>query len=178
MRQLPRRSFSDEQSRNTNCGDWRQSGPLGRFTKDRTEFTSPIIYGFDTPVPVPPNTFPLPVPTSDLDQQQLDLGWAHHNSGGGYKVPTLVGLYWSPPYLHDGGVAVGRNAASDLGLPGTVERNIAPDPANSLRAMLDRTLRAQVVISPTGFFKRLFGSSHFTSGYLRGFLAPALTHRV
>ena len=25
----------------------------------------------------------------------------------GYKVPSLIGVYWSAPYLHDGGVAVG-----------------------------------------------------------------------
>lgn len=113
--------------------------------KTELNFTSPIIYGFATSVPVPPNTRPLPVPTNALDQQQLDLAWAHHGSGGGYKTPTLVGLYWSAPYLHDGGVAVGKNAGTDLGLPGTVERNIAPDPANSLRALIDRNLRAQVV---------------------------------
>jgi hypothetical protein len=33
---------------------------------------------------------------------------AHRGSNGGYKVPSLVGLYWSEPYLHDGGVAVGK----------------------------------------------------------------------
>lgn len=60
-------------------------------------------------------------------------------------MPSLVGLYWSAPYLHDGGVAVGKSTASELGLPETVERNIMPDPANNLRALLDRDLRAQVV---------------------------------
>ncbi len=121
--------------------------PVRSVALQKTElnFSSPIIYGFDTSVPIPPNTRPLPVPTNDLDQQQLDLAWAHHGSGGGYKTPTLVGLYWSAPYLHDGGVAVGKNAGTDLGLPGTVERNIAPDPSNSLRALIDRGLRAQVV---------------------------------
>jgi hypothetical protein len=79
-----------------------------------------------------------------LDQQQINLAWAHHGSEGGYKVPSLVGLYWSAPYLHDGGIAAGRNIASELGLPGTVEKNILPDPVNSLRALLDRNLRARV----------------------------------
>lgn len=113
--------------------------------KTELNFTSPIIYGFDTPVPIPANARTLSVPTNDFDQQQIDLAWAHHDSGGGYKVPTLIGLYWSAPYLHDGGAAVGKNIDKDLGLPGTVERNILPDPANSLKALLDRDLRERVV---------------------------------
>jgi hypothetical protein len=38
-----------------------------------------------------------------------------------------------------------QNTASELGLVGTVEKNILPDPANSLKALLARDLRAQVV---------------------------------
>ena len=60
-------------------------------------------------------------------------------------MPSLAGLYWTAPYLHDGGVAVGKNIDIELGLPGTVQKNIAPDPANSLKALFDRDLRARVV---------------------------------
>jgi hypothetical protein len=113
--------------------------------KTESNFTAPVIYSFDTSVPLPARTQVLPVPTDMLDQQQIDLAWAHQNSGGGYKVPALVGLAWSAPYLHDGGVAVGKNAQMDLGLSGTVEQNKMPDPANSLGALVDRELRARVV---------------------------------
>jgi hypothetical protein len=113
--------------------------------KTGRNFASPVLYTFDTPVPLPQHPKLLPVPTSYLDQQQINLAWAHHRSEGGYKVPSLVGLYWSAPYLHDGGVAAGKNMTSELGLPGTAEKNTPPDPANSLRALLDRNLRARVV---------------------------------
>lgn len=56
-----------------------------------------------------------------------------------------MGLYWSAPYLHDGGVAVGRNVDMQIGLPGTLEKNIMPDPINSLMALVDRNLRSRVV---------------------------------
>jgi hypothetical protein len=105
----------------------------------------PVIYSFDTSVPLPAHPQLLSVPTGNLNPSQIDLAWAHHGSGGGYKVPSLVGLYWSAPYLHDGGIAVGKNLESDLGLPGTVEKNLMPDSANSLKALLDRDLRARVV---------------------------------
>lgn len=115
------------------------------LAKTELSFTTPVVYAFDTPVPLPPQPKLLEVPTGHLDARQVDLAWAHHGSGGGYKVPALVGLYWSAPYLHDGGVAVGRNASTDLGLPGTVEVNRMPDPFNSLKALVDRELRARVV---------------------------------
>lgn len=102
-------------------------------------------FAFNTPVPLPSRPRTLPVPTGYLDSKQIDLAWAHHGSTGGYKTPSLVGLYWSAPYLHDGGVSVGKNANTQLGLPGTVESNVAPDPGNSLRALIDRDLRARVI---------------------------------
>lgn len=113
--------------------------------KTELNFAPPVIYGFDTPVPVPRGARSLAVPVAALDQSQIDLGWAHNGSDGGYKVASLVGLYWSAPYLHDGGVSVGRNAEVELGLPGTVEKNVMPDPGNSLRAVVDRGLRGRVV---------------------------------
>ncbi|HEX8678791.1 MAG TPA: hypothetical protein VF683_02435, partial [Chthoniobacterales bacterium] len=48
-------------------------------------------------------------------------------------------------YLHDGGVAVGADLARDVGVANTSLKNITPDPRHSLRAMVDRTLRAAVV---------------------------------
>lgn len=123
------------------------ANPLRALALQKTEknFAPPVIFSFDTPVPLPSHPQLLPVPLTNLDPRQIDLAWAHNGSGGGYKVPALIGLYWSAPYLHDGGVAVGPNAKTDLGLPGTVEKNIMPDAANSLRGLLDRTLRSQVV---------------------------------
>ena len=64
---------------------------------------------------------------------------------GGYKVPSLIGLYWSAPYLHDGGVAVGANTKSQLGIEGTLNKSILPDPYNSIRALVDKNLRTQVI---------------------------------
>ena len=113
--------------------------------KTEMNLAEPVIFTFETPVPIPAHAQMLAVPTNTLDQRQVDLAWAHHGTEGGYKVPALVGLFWSAPYLHDGGVAVGKNAEADLGLPGTVQKNVAPDPANSLRALVDRELRARVV---------------------------------
>ncbi len=123
------------------------ANPVRAAALARTEknFAPPVIYAFDTGVPLPAYPQLLPVPTGNLDPGQIDLAWARHGSEGGYKVPALVGLYWSAPYLHDGGVAVGRNSQTQLGLPGTVQQNIMPDPANSLRALVDRGLRGQVV---------------------------------
>ena len=113
----------------------------------RTElnFTAPVIYTFDNPVPLPSHPKTISVPTDSLDPKQVDLAWAHNGSGGGYKVPSLVGLYWSAPYLHDGGVAVGKDQNKELGLPGTIDMSQIPDPFNSLKALVDRNLRARVV---------------------------------
>ena len=112
--------------------------------KTENNFAAPVIFTFETPVPLPAHPQTVAVPLGDLDPKQIDLAWAHHGTSGGYKVPSLVGLNWSAPYLHDGGVAVGKNADVDLGLPGTVERNVPPDPFNSLQALVDRDLRAHV----------------------------------
>lgn len=60
-------------------------------------------------------------------------------------MPSLIGVYWSAPYLHDGGVAVGPYAHTQCGMPGTLLRGIPPDPVNSLRALIDRALRQRVI---------------------------------
>lgn len=113
----------------------------------RTEngFGESLFYPPGTPVPIPEGTSPVPVRSMDLDEEQLKMGFAHGNSKGGYKVKGLIGLSWTAPYLHDGGVAVGPDPNKDLGIPGTLMKGVKPDPVNSLRALIDRDLRNRVV---------------------------------
>lgn len=103
------------------------------------------IYSPDTPVPVPKGAQILKVPTAHLDPEQIKLGFARGDSKGGYKTVSLNGLYWTAPYLHDGGVAAGADADKQLGLPGTLMQGIPADPYNSLRALVDRKLREKVI---------------------------------
>ncbi|MCQ6282908.1 electron transport protein [Bacillus sp. EB600] len=107
--------------------------------------TDPLIYSSDTPVPVPKNALVLKVPTRGLDPGQINLAFGIGNTIGGYKVPSLIGLYWSAPYLHDGGVAVGADTKNQLGIEGTLNKSILPDPYNSIRALVDKNLRTQVI---------------------------------
>ncbi|TMW71414.1 electron transport protein [Alteribacter natronophilus] len=104
----------------------------------------PWIYSPDTPVPIPENARKIRVPTDHLSEAQLDRTLAQGNPGA-YKVKGLIGLRWSAPYLHDGGVAVGPDEEVDLGLPGTWEKNIHPDAANSLKGLIDRDLRDKIM---------------------------------
>ncbi|WP_026675394.1 hypothetical protein [Alkalihalobacterium bogoriense] len=105
-----------------------------------------LTYSPDTPVPVPEDATILEVPTEHVDEEQKKFVFAKDkDEKGGYKVKGLIGLAWSPPYLHDGGVSVGPNPNTDLGLPGTVIKGINPDPYHSLRAVVDRNLREKVV---------------------------------
>lgn len=105
-------------------------------------------------VPLPPDPPVLSVPTDITPQRVTDLAYAISNPSGGYKVQNLIGLYLSAPYLHDGGVAASSEALKldadghytiahpdQLGLAGTLMRNIEPDPEASLRVLLDRNLR-------------------------------------
>jgi hypothetical protein len=99
----------------------------------------------------------LDVPTEGIAQTPTTLPNGLLPDGG-YKTLSLLGIALSPPYLHDGGVAVGKGAlevAADgsftvvnenqLGLPPTLSRGKLPDAASSLRALVDRALRAQVI---------------------------------
>lgn len=104
----------------------------------------PWFYPLDTPIPIPENTELVKIPTNHLEKDQVELTLAHGNNGG-YKVKGLVGLKFSPPYLHDGGVSVGNDKTSQLGLTGTLEKGIEPDAYNSLLALIDRDLRKKVV---------------------------------
>ncbi|GAE30476.1 electron transport protein [Halalkalibacter hemicellulosilyticus] len=101
-------------------------------------------YPLDTPIPIPEGTEMLKVPTDHLENDQVQLMLANGNEGG-YKVKGLVGLQFSAPYLHEGGIAVGSNKDSELGLSGTHEKGIEPDAYNSLLAMIDRNLRRKVI---------------------------------
>lgn len=103
-----------------------------------------IGYAFDQSVPLPRSARTLTVPTERFDREQVRLAYGWGDSPGGYKVPALVGLFWTAPYLHDGGVAVGPDADKQLGLPGTLLNHTLPDPGNSLRALVDRELRRRV----------------------------------
>jgi hypothetical protein len=64
------------------------------------QYVPPVLYAFDTPVPIPPEAPPVAVPTERLDPQQTQLAFAYGGTPGGYKVPSLIGVYWSAPYLH------------------------------------------------------------------------------
>ncbi|MEX2397645.1 MAG: hypothetical protein WD491_11490, partial [Balneolales bacterium] len=105
----------------------------------------PTAYPFDTNIPVPPGTRTIDIPMDIVDQDQIELAWAIAGTDGGYKVKGLLGLNWTAPYLHDGGVAVGADANTQLGLPGTLFRGIPADPGESLRALFDRNLRERVL---------------------------------
>jgi hypothetical protein len=111
----------------------------------------PVAFAFDQPVPLPAAPRTLPVPTDTLDPEQVKLAFGFGDSPGGYKTQGLMGLGWTAPYLHDGGVAVGPDAAVDVGVPGTLLRGVAPDPANSLRALVDRRLRETVRAANRGY---------------------------
>ncbi|MBT2756786.1 electron transport protein [Mesobacillus foraminis] len=115
--------------------------------KTEKVFGESVLYSPDTPVPIPSNPKVLKVPTDHLDPEQIKLAFAHGDSPGGYKVPSLIGLYWTAPYLHDGGVAVGPNG--ELGMSGTLLKGVLPDPRKSLKAMIDRGLRTKVVQTNT-----------------------------
>jgi Di-haem oxidoreductase, putative peroxidase len=119
----------------------------------------PKLYSFDTTVPVSANAKVIDVPTEGISLNSTTLPKGILPNGG-YKTTTLRGLYFSAPYLHDGGVAVREGSLkpswdgrfklvdpSGLGLTGTKSLGLPADPASSLRALLDRKLRQKVVRS-------------------------------
>ncbi|WP_251551432.1 electron transport protein [Neobacillus muris] len=115
------------------------------FKKTEKIFGESALYSPDTPIPLPKNPTILKVPTDKLDPEQIMLAFARGNSPGGYKVPSLIGLYWTAPYLHDGGVSVGPDLEKEIGVPGTLLSGKLPNPANSLKALVDGELRKKVV---------------------------------
>jgi hypothetical protein len=106
----------------------------------------PKTWSWDTPVPIPPDARMIEIPMDHLDWQDVLLAFGQDpQQKGGFKVKGLLGLWWTPPYLHDSSIAVGADPQTDLGIPGTLARGRDVDPVNSLRALLDRQLRARVI---------------------------------
>ena len=116
----------------------------------------PQMYALNTPVPVPSGAAVLNVPTKSIASSPTSLPEGLLPDGG-YKTTSLRGVYSSPPYLHDSGVAVRAGAIavdqdqititdpSGLGLTGTLSQGLPANAANSLRALVDRDLRRQVI---------------------------------
>jgi hypothetical protein len=136
----------------------------------------PQMYTLNTPVPPPPNAEILNIPTDGISVNPTTLPTGILPDGG-YKTTSLRGLYFSAPYLHDGGVAVraGTLAANPdgsyrvadptgLGLTGTLSRGIPADSASSLRALVDSQIRAQVIAAnkanPYLAYSNLDGTGH------------------
>jgi hypothetical protein len=136
---------------------------------------APKLYSLNTRVPVPANAEVLDLPTEGISASPTTLPNGLLPDGG-YKTMPLRGLYLSAPYLHDGGVAVRAEAiqvttsgitvvdSMGLGLTGTLSRGIPADSANSLRALIDRGLRTQVIAAnkanPSLVRSNLDGTGH------------------
>ncbi|MCF7618326.1 electron transport protein [Bacillus sonorensis] len=133
------------------------------FKKTEKLFGKSTIYAPNTNVPVKNNAKVLKVPTGHFDKEQIELAWAKNGSPGGYKVPSLIGLYWSAPYLHDGGAAVG-SSLTEAGIPETLAKGKPADPYHSLLALIDRDLRQRVIksnaASPDARAVRVTGKGH------------------
>jgi hypothetical protein len=120
-------------------------------------FTTPQTYPGSVSVPLPANPPILDVPTDITPKADQQRAFALNDKSGGYKVPSLIGLAVTAPYLHDGGVAASSEAlrldedgfqvadAHQLGMAGTLVQNILPDPTASLRTLLDRRLRERAI---------------------------------
>lgn len=121
-------------------------------------FTEPKTYPSSVSVPLPSNPPELSVPTDVTPEKDQQLAFAINNPAGGYKVQSLIGLAVTAPYLHDGGVAAGRDAIKlneqggltianpeQLGMAGTLMQGILPDSAASLRVLVDRRLREKAI---------------------------------
>ena len=117
----------------------------------------PKLYTLNNPVPVPAGAEVLDVPTEGISDSPTTLPKGFLPDGG-YKTLSLRGVYLSAPYLHDGGVAVRADSLkiqpngsftvvdpSGLGLAGTLSVGKPGDSKSSLRALLDRELRRQVI---------------------------------
>jgi len=118
----------------------------GKALKGHTKFfAEPSKYVDHTPVPLPDHPKTEPIKLTKEEREQLNIAWAMGNSNGGYKTISLYNLFWSAPYLHDGGVAVGPNM--EMGVSNTLMKGKKADPYNSLKALLDPKLRGKVIES-------------------------------
>jgi hypothetical protein len=127
---------------------------LADFTR---VFEPPSTYPPSYIVPVPDDAQVLEIPMDEVQVANLELAYTVSDPEGGYKVQNLIGLLYTAPYMHDGGVAAGPGAfremdgryrvadTAELGLPGTLLRGLLADPSASLRALVDRELRESVV---------------------------------
>jgi hypothetical protein len=120
-------------------------------------FGPPRAYPADTPVPLPPEIQSLPVPEEITPAEDRQRAYAQNDPAGGYKVPSLIGLAVSAPYLHDGGIAAAEGALSHggdgvilaeprrLGPMATAYAGVPTDPESSLHLLLDRQLRGALI---------------------------------
>jgi hypothetical protein len=113
---------------------------------------------FDQMVPLPPDPNMLRIPPASGESSNLILPVGLDTDAGGYKVIGLLGTYFKAPYLHDASVAVGAGAlrihddgsyevvdAGKIGVAGTSLKQGPVNAAFSLRAMVDRDLRAMLI---------------------------------
>jgi hypothetical protein len=120
-------------------------------------FVPPQTYTPDQTLPVPNGAPTLSVPEDITPEQTRKLAYAQDGAGG-YKVPSLVGLAVTAPYLHDGGIAAGPAGVnkddsgcyrvkdvSQLGWTGLMMQNIVPEARASLFGLLDREIRTAIV---------------------------------
>jgi len=125
----------------------------------RDKLVAPMLPAFDQPVPLPSEPVLLAVPPTPAAPDNLEMPGPLKTDSGGYKVTALLGIYFRAPYLHDASVAVAREAlalradggyaildSSLIGVTHTMKYGERPaDPANSLRALIDRDLRHVVI---------------------------------
>ena len=127
-------------------------GPMAR------SFVAPRTYPNSLSVPLPADPPIVDVPDDITPQADQQLAFGINHPQAGYKVPSLIGLYLTAPYLHDGGVAARVSAlqqnaegrfivaqAEHMGIAGTLLQGELPDPATSLRVLVDRTLRQAAI---------------------------------
>jgi mono/diheme cytochrome c family protein len=122
-------------------------------------FVAPQTYPNSASVPLSSQVPTLEVPTDITPKADQQRAFALGDRSGGYKVPSLIGVAVTAPYLHDGGVAASSEALKagedgfevvdthQLGMAGTLMQNIIPDPDASLRLLLDRRLRQPMVVA-------------------------------
>jgi hypothetical protein len=120
-------------------------------------FADPQTYPPTASVPVSDTSQVLSVPEELTPYEIRARAFAQQEAGGGYKVPSLIGLAVSAPYLHDGGVALSADSvelregrfkvqgAVGVGLTGTLQVGESVDAGASLRALIDRQLRSEVI---------------------------------
>jgi hypothetical protein len=101
-------------------------------------FTTPQTYPSSVSVPLPANPPILDVPTDITPKADRQRAFALNDKFGGYKVPSLIGLAVTAPYLHDGRVAASSEAlrsdedgfqvadAHQLGMAGTLVQKFSP----------------------------------------------------